>query len=156
MDEKQTKREKPGCWSTNHSQHERDKSRKKFEKERPYLRDRGDFNKTFQRFLLEYEGDSIDEIDQFFEEFVIDIATDETYFAQPYWTKIFESNKQFFTSLGALENSESLVTTRVLADNSFKHRIIGEDMTSPNCWGVKYEDMGPNAFSIYLQFKRNR
>ena len=97
---------KEGCWSTNHTQQERDESKKAFDKERPQFRNRPDYEKAYQRFLTEYEGDQMDEIDQFFEEFTIDTTGDETYLAQSDWSDHVESNQQFFTSLGALEMPE--------------------------------------------------
>ena len=60
------------------------------------------------------------------------------------------SSESFFTSLGELENSESRITTGLLADNSFRHWITSKDdtitLTSPKSYsyntstGSRYND----------------
>jgi hypothetical protein len=54
---------KEGCWSSNHTQEERDKSRKKFEN-------------RINQYIVEYEGDEEQEIDKAIEALIIDNATD--------------------------------------------------------------------------------
>lgn len=121
--------DKIGCWSTNHSQQERDDSKKKFEADRPHVRNQPNYEKAMQRYIYEYEGNSPNEITQYFDQLLLDVAEDETYNSPADSSRNGEPDQQFFTSVGALETRQSSAITEALADYAFKHRVTMEDET---------------------------
>ncbi len=122
-----------GCWSTNHSDKEREDSKKRFSDRFSQFRD----NNRLNQYICEYEGtdedDDHDEMIQYFEEFSISSsastpattpAASSTDSTNARLTE-FESSELFLTSFGELQNTESVTSS--LADRAFKHRLISKD-----------------------------
>ena len=65
---------KEGCWSTSHTQQERDFSKKRFGDQYPEYTSRQGFDRRFQQYIIHCERDEhdTDEITQFFEELSVD------------------------------------------------------------------------------------
>ena len=98
---------KEGCWSTRHTQEERDKYKKRLD------------NRITQ-FLQDYEGeDGEDEpLDESIEALIIDFDSD---------TQEQESLKVFLTTFGSFTDDQAFNITTVLADRSFLHSIAPEN-----------------------------
>ena len=85
-----------------------------------------------QRYIYEYEGNSSNEIIQYFDQLLFDVAENETYNSSTDSSKNGELDQQFFTSVGALETRQLSAITEKLADYVFKHRItIKNETVSP-------------------------
>ena len=98
-----------------------------------------------RRYIYKYEGNNSDEIVQYFDQFLLDVAEDETYNSSI--DSSDEINQQFFTSVGALETRQLSAITEALADHAFKHRVIIEDET------VSSPEPEPYAFNAVIEFK---
>ena len=82
-----------------------------------------------QRYIYEYEGNSSNEIIQYFDQLLLDVAENETYNSSTDSSKNDEFDQQFFTSVDALEIRQSSVITKTLTDYAFKHRITMKNET---------------------------
>ena len=97
---------KEGCWSTRHTQEERERSKKRFDK-------------RINQFILEYEGEEAEEsLDESMEALIIDFDLDD---------QEQETSETFLTTFGPFTDSEAFNITTVLADRSFIHSIAPED-----------------------------
>ena len=97
---------KEGCWSTRHTQEERDKSRKRLDN-------------WINQFILEYEGEEAEEPpDELIEALIIDFDSE----AQEQ-----ETSETFLTTFGPFTDSQAFNITTVLADRSFIHSIAPEN-----------------------------
>ena len=123
--------EKVGCWSTNHTQQERDNSRKKFEAARPHVRSQPNYEKAMQYYIHEYEGDNPDKVTEYFDQLILDITDDEKYNSPAANHPEKDENQQFFTSIGPLASSESSVITEVLNNKAFLHCMTIKDEPTP-------------------------
>ena len=120
---------KISCWSTNHTQQERDDSKKKFGDRYPEYKTRPGYERNLQRWITEYEGVDDDEgIAQYFGNLSIDTHDDYTTESTP--ESFYTESEQFHTSIGQLQGSESVTVVNTLADNAFKHRITLSDETA--------------------------
>ena len=64
-----------GCWSSNHSQKDRDLARKRFERKHPEYRKHSDFDHRMNQYIMHCEGeDPEDNSAQFFEELTLDVS----------------------------------------------------------------------------------
>ena len=85
---------KEGCWSSNHTQEERDESRKRF-KDKFNRR----FNKHARQYITEYEGvddaDDLESIDEAINTLMIDFETP----AEP---QGYDQTELFLTSFGKI------------------------------------------------------
>ena len=118
---------KEGCWSTNHSQQERDDSKKRFGNRFPEYKSRPGYERYLQDYIVNYEGeeeDDTDDVAHFFKELLIDASQD-------LFLNINTTNELFLTRLGPLQNIESANTINTLAENAFKHQITSADTTVP-------------------------
>ena len=98
---------KEGCWSTKHTQEERDKYRKRLD------------NRITQ-FLLDYEEEDGDEesLDESMEALIIDFDSNN---------QEQESPEAFLTTFGSFTDDQAFNITTVLADRSFLHSIAPEN-----------------------------
>ena len=97
---------KEGCWSTRHTQEERDKSRKRLDS-------------RINQYILEYEGEETEEpLDESIEALIIDFDSG----AQEQ-----ETSETFLTTFGPFTDSQAFNITTVLADRSFTHSIAPEN-----------------------------
>lgn len=118
---------KEGCWSTNHSQQERDDSRKRFGNRFPEYKSRPRYERYLQQYIINYEGEEDDDtadVAHFFKELLIDAPQDLSLDTDT-------TNELFLTQLDPLQNIESTNTINLLADNAFKHQITSADTTIP-------------------------
>jgi hypothetical protein len=101
---------KEGCWSTRHTQEERDKYRKRLD------------NRITQ-FLLDHEGeDGGDEsLDESIEALIIDFDSD---------IQEQETSETFLTTFGPFTDDQAFNITTVLADRSFAHSIAPENSSA--------------------------
>ena len=117
---------KVSFWSSNHTQQERDDSKKKFGDRYPEYKARPSYERNFQRWITEYEGiDDDEDIAHYFEDLSIDADNDCTLGSESFHME----SEQFYISIGQLNNSESKSIINTLADNTFKHRITLSDET---------------------------
>lgn len=117
---------KVSCWSSNHTQQERDESKKKFGDRYPEYKAQSSYEQNFQRWITEYEGiDDDEDIAHYFEDLSIDADND----CMPGFESFYTESEQFHTSIGQLHSSESLTVVNTLADNAFKHQITLSDKT---------------------------
>ena len=117
---------KVSCWSSNHTQQERDDSKKRFGDCYPKYKARPSYKRNLQRWITEYEGvDDDEDIAHYFGDLSIDTQNDNT----PERESFYIGSGQFYTSFGQLEGSESMTVVNTLADNAFKHRITLSDKT---------------------------
>jgi len=79
---------KEGCWSSKHTQEERDKSRKRFES-------------RLNQYITEYEGEEDQDINGAMEALIIDYNSDD--FSQGKQTK----SESFLTSFGSMTNEQA-------------------------------------------------
>ena len=97
---------KEGCWSTRHTQEERDKSRKRLDS-------------RINQFILEYEGEEAEEPpDESIEALIIDFDSD----AQEQ-----ETSETFLTTFRPFTDSQAFNITTILANRSFIHSIAPEN-----------------------------
>ena len=117
---------KDSCWSTNHSQQERDDSKKRFSNRFPKYKSRPGYERYLHQYITHYEGDDedddTDDVAYFFKKLSIDTSKDLS-------PDVDKTDELFLTSLGALQNIESTNTINLLADNAFKHQITFADGT---------------------------
>ncbi len=116
---------KKGCWSTNHSQQERDDSKKRFGKRFPEYKSRPGYERYLQDYIVNFEveeEDDTDDVAHFFKELLIDASQDLS-------PDIDTKNELFLTQLGPLQNIESANTVNILADNAFKNQITSTNTT---------------------------
>ena len=113
-----------GCWSTNHTQQERDDSKKKFNDRYPQYKAQPGYEQALQRWITEYEGieDDDERVAHYFGNLSIDTKND---ILEP--ESFYTKSEQFHTSIGQLQSSESLTVVNILAENAFKHRITLTD-----------------------------
>ena len=78
---------------------------------------------------MKFEKNKQEELNQYFEKLMIDIIKNETYNMTSTPSQNDQSNQQFFTSVGMLENDQFLIIIEVLANHAFKHRISTENET---------------------------
>ncbi len=136
------------CWSSNHSQKERDDSKKRFSNRHSQYKIRSEYDRRLKQYIADFEdiiiSDSDDEdATQYFDDLSsisddlssISSVIDDTKLIE------FESNELFLTSLADLQNVEfinsSLVTsslaiflTNSLANKTFEHRLISKNITN--------------------------
>ena len=137
--------DKIGCWSSNHNQQKKDDSKKKFEADRSYIRNQLNYEKAMRRYIYEYEGNSSDEIIQYFDQFLLDVAENKTYNSSIDLSD--EINQQFFISIDALEIRQSSVIMKALTDHAFKHRVIMKNETISSSESESY------IFNAVIEFK---
>jgi hypothetical protein len=123
------------CWSINHSDKKREDSKKRFSDRFSQFRN----NNRLNQYICEYEStdedDDHDEMIQYFEKHSISIisASISTIISATSSTNInallieFESNKLFLISVDELRNIEFGTITSLLANQTFKHRLIAEN-----------------------------
>lgn len=151
-----------GCWSIKHPQHLRDEARKRLGDRFFRFKNHQDYNRAVDQFIIEYEGEEgdtgDDEAVEFFEQLLLDAGPERKPETYNNHTVASASNKgeSFFTSFGALDNSESWNATAMLADQAFKHRITSETVTpsapiAPYCYSATTESRyGPSEFKGLL------
>jgi hypothetical protein len=113
---------KEDCWSTNHTESERQQAREKF-KEKYKSRFNNNFGRRFQKsfrqYVQEYEGtaDDTDDIDEAFQSIVLEEDTD-----------ISDGNTEaesetFFTSAGQMSSAYAKEITNTLNNSAFVHSL---------------------------------
>ena len=139
--------EKVSCWSTNHTQQERDKSKRKFSDHYPEHKARPSYERDLQRWITKYKGIEDDErVAQHFKNLSINTQNDNT----PEPESFYIESEQFHTSFGQLEGSEPITVVNTLVDNAFKHQIILNDKTvSP------ITDLAPYVFNSSTDSRYN-
>jgi hypothetical protein len=119
--------DKEGCWSTRHTQEEREKSKKKFDNQ-------------INQYILDYEGDDDDEegFDRGMEmeALIIDFDSDDQ--------EQGPNSEAFLTTFGAFTDDQAFDTTTVLADRSFAHAIA--PATTPVVPVTIHTDQDPFAY----------
>lgn len=115
---------KSGCWSTNHTQQERDDSKKRFSERYPEYKSRPGYDRRLRQYITYYEGGDSDEdeVAHFFEELSIQ--------AEPTPADTKPVNESYFTSLGEMHNDEPTAITNQLANNACKHRVTVKDIAA--------------------------
>ena len=130
-----------GCWSSKHSQDERDESRKRF---REKLNRR--FDRNARQYIAEYEGtdnelDS-ESIDDMIEALVIDVHSLPGSPTQA-------QTESFLTSFGTIQYKGAIDTTTNLADRSFTHAITSINPTTT------HSDVDPFAYITSNRYTSN-
>ena len=124
---------KEGCWSSNHTQQERDDSKKRFANRFPQYKNRSGYDQYLQQYIAHCEGDEDENnVAYFFDNLSIDSIND------PMPASEAAENELFLTSIGRIKIPESEQTTNLLADNSFKHRITSTDETITSIAPIPY------------------
>jgi hypothetical protein len=107
---------KEGCWSTKHTQEEREESRKRF-KDKFTQR----FDRHARQYITEYEGiasdsdaDNHDSLDEAIDNLIIEFESSEP---------AEDQAKLFLTSFGEMQRQEAIEATTALADRSFTHAL---------------------------------
>lgn len=95
----------PGCWSTKHTQEERDQSKKRFQ-------DR------LNQFITDYEGcESEDISDEAIETLIVDYDSEDLYGDQP------DCQETFITTFGPVTDDQAFQTATLLADRALAYGI---------------------------------
>ena len=115
------------CWSTNHTQQERDEANKRFDDRYSHLKARTNYTRRLTQYITDLEGDDDDGMTQYFEELQIDFESASKISATFNVQSIHDEDKVFCTSLGTLKNSDCIMTTNLLNDHVAKHQITGID-----------------------------
>jgi hypothetical protein len=124
------------CWSINYSDKKREDSKKRFANRFSQFKD----NSRLHQYIIEYENrddemNDHDEMIQYFEEFSINItfASISAIIFTISSTNInaflieFEANELFLISFDELQNIEFDIITNLLANQTFKHRLISKN-----------------------------
>ena len=123
------------CWSTNHTQQERDNSKKKFGDHYLEYKDRPGYEQNLQRWITEYEADDDEGIAYYFRDLSVD--THHGYATDSRIELFFTKSEQFYISSGQLQGSES-VTVNTLDNNALNHQITLSDKTVSSISPVSY------------------
>ncbi len=140
--------EKFDCWSSNHSQKERDESKKRFSNRHSQYKIRSEYDRRLKQYIVDFEdiiiSDSDDEdATQYFDDLssISDDLSSISSVIDDAKLIEFESNELFLTSLDKLQNIEfvnsSLVISSLansfinsLANKAFEHRLILKNITN--------------------------
>ena len=110
---------KEGCWSTNHTDKEKDEAMVRFKNKLGRDVDKRPFH-----YITEIEGinpdqreedDGLDDLDETMENFILDAASAASTSPKP------ENSETFFTSFGALQHAEVMITN--LNQRAFEHGL---------------------------------
>ena len=147
---------RPGCWSIHHTQQERDNSKRQFAAKHPNYQRRPGYSQKLEQYIVHYEGTDDDDTAQFFEELLINTASD---CAAPVPTSAsaLVSSETFLTSFGKMMTAESTNTTNILADKALKHQITSiDDTVSPTSAEPRPYSFSTSSTSRYneTEFKR--
>jgi hypothetical protein len=116
---------KHGCWSINHFEKERDDSKKRFSDRHPEYKARSGYDRRLKQYIADYESTN-DSNDEDAAQYFDDVSPTPSMIDD---TKLieFESNELFLTSFDSINNAESILTTSLLADKAFEHRLTLKD-----------------------------
>lgn len=143
---------KEGCWSTSHSQQERDESKKQFTNKHSKYKSCKRYDRHLQQYITHQEvkdidADCTDDVAQFFEELSVDVGTADK--DSDFNLTSESSTEPFFTYFGTFQNTESMAIVSLLANTAFKHQITFEDDISAH---AKLE---PYSFNISTSSQYN-
>jgi hypothetical protein len=128
--------DKSACWSTNHIEKEREKSKKRFIDRNSVYKTHSEFECRFEHFIVDYEvNNDINEfIVQYFEKLIIDDVSQKKILNDEFVTKINNEFKSFFISkaflvfLKSINDIETFTTIiNMLVDKTFKHKLISKN-----------------------------
>ena len=123
--------DKKRCWSTKHTEHERNEMKKRFNSRMSKYKNHSGYDRWLHQYIIEYEGiedivednENDDEFNQFFDDLALEAKFAENEVTSAIKTINPDLIDMFFTSFGDLQNTEPLTVTNLLADKTFKHRI---------------------------------
>ena len=113
------------CWSTNHTQQERDEANKRFGDRYPHFKARTDYTRKLIQYITDLKGSDDDEITQYFEKLQIDF--EPTKISATFNVQSYENDEVFCISLDTLKNSDCILITNLFIDHAAKHQIIDID-----------------------------
>jgi hypothetical protein len=115
---------KSGCWSINHSEKEREDSKKRFSDRHLEYKQRSEFDCRLNQYIADYEGIIIDSNDEYAAQFFDELAISPAPEIDTIKLIEFESDELFLTSFGELKLRDTEFLTSSLADKAFQHRLI--------------------------------
>jgi hypothetical protein len=141
--------DKFACWSTNHIEKEREKSKKRFINRNSTFKARSEFERRFEQFIVDYEDNDIDEfIAQYFEELIIDDVSQKETSNNEFVIEINNEFKTFLIFVESINDIETFTTIiKMLVDKTFKHRLISKNNTIVFVVSISY---------IYIAFIASR
>lgn len=118
--------------------------KKHFTNQHPEFKNRKDYNRRLQQYIIHYEGEdinSMDDVSQFFKELLIDIDTTTTDLDS---TPIPELTTDLFSIyFETFHDVDSMSTVNLLADKVFEHRMTSKDNI------VKLVESEPYSFNTF-------
>ncbi len=130
--------DKSQCWSTNHIEKKREDSKKRFLDRNSAYKDRSEFQRRFEQYVIDYEDNEINEFTaQYFEELIID-DTSQDISINEFVTEINEF-ETFLIVVESIDDIETFTTIiKMLADKTFRHRLISENSITVSIVSMSY------------------
>ncbi len=117
------------CWLINHSEKERDNSKKRFSNRHFEYEIRQEFDRRLNQYIAEYES-TYDSDDKYAAQFFDELAISSAFEIDIIKLIEFKSDELFLISFDKLSISNIESITSALADKTFQHRLIFKNITN--------------------------
>jgi hypothetical protein len=123
--------DKSACWSTNHIEKEREKSKKRFMNRNLTFKTRSKFERRFEQFIVDYEDNDVNEfVVQYFEKLIIDDVSQKEISNDKFVIEINNEFKTFLIFVKSINDIETFTTIiNMFVNKKFKHKFISKNDT---------------------------
>ncbi len=124
--------EKSDCWSINHSEKERENSKKRFSNRHFEYKQRSEFDRRLNQYIADFES-TYDSNDEYAAQFFDELAISSVFEIDIIKLIEFESDELFLTSFDEqniefINSSLAISFINSFADKAFQHRLISIDI----------------------------
>jgi hypothetical protein len=133
--------DKFNCWSTNHTENERDEIKKRFANRNLKWKSCSKFECRLKQFITEFEDNQDEDfIAQFFEKLNIDIDISfDNISTNEFVIELDNESKSFFIAVDSIDDSKTISAIIImLVDKTFKHRLISMNSITVSANSISY------------------